>query len=185
MASAFNEFSKRSYEEAKLSNIIREANIPRGSFYQYFKDKKDLYLYVFELVKIKKLEYLGELLPNKQEIPFLKLFKLLYKQAVVFSFNHPEFTNIYKLFLSSKGDIYYEVMGEGLALTRSYYISYIDSDKSKGIIRKDIDSEILADLVIQLTTNIGLDEFKKDNIDYGSLSNKIDSLVNIIQKGIV
>lgn len=184
MDSAVNEFSKRSYEEAKLSNIIRESNIPRGSFYQYFDNKKDLYLYVFEIVKIKKFEYLGGLLPNKQEMPFLKLFKLLYKQAIMFSYNHPKYVDIYKLFLSSKGDLYYEIMGEGLTLTRNYYIGYIDFDKAKGVIREDIDSKILADLVIHLTTNIGMDEFKKDDIDYDYLLNKIDSLVSIIQKGI-
>ena len=36
-----NEFSKSSFEQASITNIIKEANIPRGSFYQYFVDKKD------------------------------------------------------------------------------------------------------------------------------------------------
>ena len=30
------EFSRNSFEKASISNIILEANIPRGSFYQYF-----------------------------------------------------------------------------------------------------------------------------------------------------
>ena len=67
---AINEFSSRNFEEAKLSNIIRSSNIPRGSFYQYFNDKKDLYMYIFEIIKDKKLEYLQDLLLNKEEIPF-------------------------------------------------------------------------------------------------------------------
>ena len=36
---AINEFSLRSYDEAKISNIIRDSKIPRGSLYQYFIDK--------------------------------------------------------------------------------------------------------------------------------------------------
>src|SRR5690625_3739443 len=43
---ARKEFSRASLSEASISNIIKEANIPRGSFYQYFIDKEDLYLYL-------------------------------------------------------------------------------------------------------------------------------------------
>ena len=41
-----NEFRKKSFSKASISNIIEEANIPRGSFYQYFEDKEDAIKYV-------------------------------------------------------------------------------------------------------------------------------------------
>lgn len=40
---AIVEFSERSFSEASLSEIARRAQIPKGSFYQYFEDKLDLY----------------------------------------------------------------------------------------------------------------------------------------------
>lgn len=43
-----NEFSKGTFEQASITNIINEAKIPRGSFYQYFKDKKDAVKYIIE-----------------------------------------------------------------------------------------------------------------------------------------
>ena len=43
-----HEFSKGSFEEASITNIINEAKIPRGSFYQYFEDKKDAAKYLIE-----------------------------------------------------------------------------------------------------------------------------------------
>src|SRR5690625_4465196 len=46
ISAARKEFSRASLAEASISNIIKEANIPRGSFYQYFVDKEDLYLYL-------------------------------------------------------------------------------------------------------------------------------------------
>ena len=36
------EFSNNTFEGASISNIIAEAQIPRGSFYQYFESKEDL-----------------------------------------------------------------------------------------------------------------------------------------------
>ncbi|RLL42708.1 TetR/AcrR family transcriptional regulator [Oceanobacillus piezotolerans] len=45
---AGKEFSRVPLAEASISNIIKEAHIPRGSFYQYFENKEDLYLYLLK-----------------------------------------------------------------------------------------------------------------------------------------
>ncbi len=49
-----NEFSRTTFEKASISNIIEEAQIPRGSFYQYFEDKEDAVKYIMQ--KYAKLE---------------------------------------------------------------------------------------------------------------------------------
>jgi AcrR family transcriptional regulator len=46
MAAAECEFLENSFEAASINRIIKEAAIPRGSFYQYFEDKKDIFLYI-------------------------------------------------------------------------------------------------------------------------------------------
>ncbi len=45
---AWDEFVCVPYAEASINRIIRRANIPRGSFYQYFVDKRDLFLFLIE-----------------------------------------------------------------------------------------------------------------------------------------
>ena len=42
------EFAENELFKSRVSNIIKTANIPRGSFYQYFEDLDDLYYYVIE-----------------------------------------------------------------------------------------------------------------------------------------
>lgn len=42
------EFSHNTFEKASISSIILEANIPRGSFYQYFEDKEDAIYYIID-----------------------------------------------------------------------------------------------------------------------------------------
>ena len=46
---AIDEFTKNELHKARVSNIIKEAKIPRGSFYQYFEDIDDLYYFVIDL----------------------------------------------------------------------------------------------------------------------------------------
>ncbi len=42
------EFARASLADASIANIIKDACIPRGSFYQYFEDKADLFFYILE-----------------------------------------------------------------------------------------------------------------------------------------
>lgn len=51
MAAAEREFLENSFEAASINRIIKEAAIPRGSFYQYFEDKKDIFLYIVDTHK--------------------------------------------------------------------------------------------------------------------------------------
>lgn len=46
MNAAEKEFARVPLAKASISNIIKDANIPRGSFYQYFENKEDLYFYL-------------------------------------------------------------------------------------------------------------------------------------------
>ena len=45
---AKEEFSQYSFYDASINRIIKEAQIPRGSFYRYFENKEDIYSYIFE-----------------------------------------------------------------------------------------------------------------------------------------
>ena len=48
LAAARAEFVRVPYEDASINRMIREAGIPRGSFYMYFTDKEDLFHYLME-----------------------------------------------------------------------------------------------------------------------------------------
>lgn len=43
---AVEEFSKAPYQEISINHLIKCMEIPTGSFYQYFDDKRDLYFYI-------------------------------------------------------------------------------------------------------------------------------------------
>ena len=63
------EFSRNSFEKASISNIILEANIPRGSFYQYFEEKEDAIYYIIDkYLEKEKNKIYQYLLRNKGDI---------------------------------------------------------------------------------------------------------------------
>ena len=46
LEAAANEFARVPYSAASINQIIKEAEISRGSFYTYFEDKDDLMRYM-------------------------------------------------------------------------------------------------------------------------------------------
>ena len=49
ISNSLKEFANKKYHEVSINKIIANSNIPRGSFYMYFKDKEDLFEYLIEL----------------------------------------------------------------------------------------------------------------------------------------
>ena len=47
---AWDEFTTVSFAKASVNRIIQAAGIPRGSFYQYFEDKSDLFHYLMKQI---------------------------------------------------------------------------------------------------------------------------------------
>ena len=44
---ALREFAENGFEKASTNEIVKKANISKGSLFNYFNSKKELYLYLF------------------------------------------------------------------------------------------------------------------------------------------
>ena len=78
---AKHEFSENFYEDASINKIIKEINMPRGSFYLYFENKEDIYLYILELYLKEFKRILLDLL-EKNNHDIFKSFICLYDYIV-------------------------------------------------------------------------------------------------------
>lgn len=63
---AAQEFSRVGLNEASIANVIKEAEISRGSFYQYFSDKEDLYYYYFYTLRSHNHRYLIQAIAERE-----------------------------------------------------------------------------------------------------------------------
>lgn len=92
MNAAMREFARSGYERASTNEIIKEAGIAKGSLFVYFKNKKELYLflcdYMTEIInKIYDEIDLNEtdIFKRFKEIAFIKL-KIYHQYPQVFDF---------------------------------------------------------------------------------------------------
>ena len=87
---AIEEFALNDYQNASITTLVKKMGIAKGSVYQYFENKKDLYYYLIEYVGEKKLQYTGELL-TKTGSDFWKWYKKLCSISIQFDLNYPLF----------------------------------------------------------------------------------------------
>jgi AcrR family transcriptional regulator len=90
---AIAEFSENDYKNASISRIVAEAGIAKGSFYQYFVDKKDLYLYLIELATQEKTQFFESNQPTElmEVFAFLRWIITL---GMRFEFSNPQLAQI-------------------------------------------------------------------------------------------
>ncbi|MCY6482920.1 TetR/AcrR family transcriptional regulator [Clostridium aestuarii] len=95
---AVKEFSRVPFDKASINNIVSDANIPRGSFYQYFENKEDLYEYVIRSICISKGNTLKSLL-EKNGGDIFKSFESLFIQEFQF-FKDKNYHDLFKNFFA-------------------------------------------------------------------------------------
>ncbi len=61
LRAAIDEFADHDYHQASISRLVKQVGIAKGSFYQYFADKKALFFYLIHLVFREKKTLLEEI----------------------------------------------------------------------------------------------------------------------------
>jgi len=186
---AEEEFAKNSFNEASVAGIIEQADIPRGSFYQYFSDLGDLYKYIMKQILEKKLNYFNNILQDMENKNTFELLKQLYRLGIKFANENPLLTAIGNNFFQEdakfKEDIY-----EGFSdQTLNFYEKII----KRGIKRGEIDENIYIELTSLMLYHLNIflaDNFLK-NFDFknspDSMKNylsHVDQMLYIIENGI-
>lgn len=59
---AWGEFTRVKFADTSINQIVRNAGIPRGSFYQYFAGKEDLFYYLLGDIQAQAVRVLREVL---------------------------------------------------------------------------------------------------------------------------
>ena len=87
---ALDEFSRKSWGEASLNDILRQAGMSKGSLYHHFGDKFGLYLALMDSIAQRKFEFF---LPRLQGLgegsDFFLAVKNLSREMMAFMFHDP------------------------------------------------------------------------------------------------
>lgn len=141
--SAIDEFQKNGYEKAKVGDISKKAGIAKGSIYQYFDDKEDLFCFTVswtyeyflqnqhQQVLVQILDILEYLLSSSRQ-----RMEIIQKEPGLAKFLQDVHAGVYNPVTPGLADGIWWISDEHLQ-------QMIQTGKSKGSVRQDVEDEVL------------------------------------------
>jgi len=144
---ARREFVRRGFESASLNEIVKEAEISKGSLYYYFEDKTDLFLTVFDHLSESVVRKFEEIASGESAGDFWEDFEDFCRWKIRFAFDNPDFVRLGRELLhlsltrgmeGTVGD-FFEKRGDVL-------IGVLSRGRELGEVRDDIPIDLLASI---------------------------------------
>ena len=179
-----DEFAENGVDGATVSGIVSRAGIPRGSFYQYFRDLEDAWDVVAAVIAQENAGFLAEAIPLAGEIPFIDFWHLLYVKGVEFAMARPKLWAIGSSVFRSRGAIAENAIAQARNGTVALYSELIEKDKQKGIIRADVDSTLLSLWLFSLSLEVIQNHLYGGDVSLDEVKVTLKALVDMLKHGI-
>jgi TetR/AcrR family transcriptional regulator len=184
------EFATANFATASINQICKRANIAKGSFYQYFTDKLDLYIYVMTLAIEKKVNYFTAVLGQFNNLTLLDQIRLLFLKGLEFAKEYPQYAALGEQFSKENNETAkLAVIKEGDKQSENLFVHLIDQAKLRGEISSEVDTLALSMMLQSLGRTVN--EYMQNMFGGASYSNYdeemnklVDALLTIISRGI-
>ena len=175
------EFERVLLSDASINKIIKDADISRGSFYTYFKDIDDLYIYILKEYQEKFYKIVQEAV-KKTKGDILESTKIIYEKILKDCINKKiELKNI---FLNINCNISIRTQLEYNEESKKKIIELTNKiDKTNLNIKTEEELLYIIDIIIGVVLH-GLIEIFMDNKNEQYIKEKLDIQMQILKKGI-
>jgi AcrR family transcriptional regulator len=167
---AIDEFAGHDYRAASLSRIVRRAGIAKGSFYQYFDDKRDLYLYLIDLAVEARLAELraGEALIAQQG--FFEHLRWLIGASIRSALVNERLTQIATRAYSSNLPFEHDIIDRSRSIAADYFQRLIAHGIERGELATDLDPALISVTIVAMM-NVAFEvSMQRQGIDRAALS---------------
>jgi len=175
---ALEEFSRRTFSQASLNQIIKQADIPKGSFYQYFENKEDLYLYLAEAASGESKRLLAGIEMSNPGTDAFEAILRTTEQSFRQTNIDPRYTAMALLTMLDDSD-FIRGIRERRASERNT-IRLLEQDKARGLIKPEVDCELVANLI----SAFSLRELIRSGKDTEAYLKNLRAAVKLIQEGV-
>jgi AcrR family transcriptional regulator len=178
---AVQEFAAKRFDEASINHIIKTAGIPRGSFYQYFDNKEDLYLYMVAEIGREKMVLFKQMEALDPEADFFETCLYSFSQVLAWAKAKPEYSRIASM-MELDNSAFISKLRAHSAAGLNMYKEMLDRDKQRGRIKADTDTSLVVDMFYTFSVNLSK-EYQQTGSEEMLLTRMI-SMLRILKEGI-
>jgi len=152
MKAALREIAAQGYDKASVTRIVKGAGIATGSFYQYFEDLADVFVYIGQEGARLKAQYMQRELENTKERSMEGFVRAIYRGGLRFGMEHEEYFRAAQSFLQIKDTEIYHRMFDGVQ--KSEIFVWLYKFVSQAIQRGELHDGITPELFLRLAAGI-------------------------------
>ena len=189
---AIDEFAGYGFESASINRIVANSGISKGSFYQYFEDKADVFKYLLTVLEREKMEYFNGKHPPSSNMDTFQYFRWMIKAGMEFNSAYPRMTQAISRVLLGEGLYYGKAFGEHHQKAINAFSMMINQAIERGEVDPSVDVD-LAVMVMDTWSNAIssyiLNEGKKQKdmmkwVRSVKTQEKIDKLLYVMEYGL-
>lgn len=143
---AIDEFAEYGLENASTNRIVANSGISKGSFYQYFEDKQDVFMYLLTVLEHEKVEYFKGKHPPSTNMDTFGYFRWMIKAGMELNTTHPLLTQAISRVMFGEG-LYY---GNTFADVRERTAQGLKVMIEQAIVHGEVDPSVDVDLAVMI-----------------------------------
>jgi len=154
---AVDEFAEQGYRAASISRIVAAAGIAKGSFYQYFEGKEDIYGHVVDYAIVqRKLQISDNESVKLREQSLTQFIRTLFGSMIQSFVCQPKLLKIGTDFTRNQHDPAQKRIREKYKdLEDDYFQAFIRFKKAQGEINAHVDEDVLGNMLMGIGYLLG------------------------------
>lgn len=194
---AIEEFADHDYASASVSRIVARAGIAKGSLYQYFEDKKELYLYLLDLAAQQKMAFLQAAQPPDPRTGLFPYLRWMVRVGVQFQLAHPRLSQVAYRAVYGHLPFKDELIHRVKEMSLEYFRQLVKQGIAQGDVDPSVDPELAAFVMntvsaefgFFITDLLGVDPERlarggSDALDMEAVERAYDDLLRILEHGL-
>ena len=189
---AIEEFAENGLDAASINRMVTNSGISKGSFYQYFDDKLDLFMHLVDILAQEKNDYFKDKQPIGKNLDTFEFYRWLVKTGFGFNATNPRLVQAISRVLLNEG-LYY---GKEFAVYREQSTQMLTAMLQQAIEQGEVDPSIdveLAMMIIETWNNAITTYFLKEGIQQADImawvrspqtQGRIDKMLYVMEYGL-
>jgi AcrR family transcriptional regulator len=149
---AIEEFAANDYESASVSRIVARAGIAKGSVYQYFEDKRDLYLYLVAECSRTLLDAVADAGSPPSGGDVFDLIRWQMRATTTAAAANPLHARLLERAYSAQSPLGQEIREQGRATSEDHFTPLVLAAAERGEINPDLEPGVVT-FVIRAVMN--------------------------------
>lgn len=153
---ALDEFSRKTFKEASLNDILKKVGMNKGSFYYRFYDKADLYLSLVHRIGLEKLAVFNEYFSD-EAFPsvFFDQIKAMARMSLLYARKDERYYLFWRKYLNESPDIHELVMDNLGDMSANTLAGMVSAARKAGQLSPSFSDEFILSVTDLMIKNAG------------------------------